>query len=107
MFRFICSAVVFGGLISAGAQARVLEVGAGKEFKQPSDAAAVARAGDTIRIAAGEYFDCATLRADKLVVEGVGDAAAVVITDKACGGKGLFITTGNGITIRNGHRPLS
>ena len=87
--------------LAGGAGARTLEVGPGKEFKQPSDAAAAARTGDTIQIQPGEYFDCATLKVNKLVVEGVGDADKVVITDKACGGKGLFITTGNGITIRN------
>jgi len=35
------------------------------------------------------------------VVEGVGDADKVVITDKACNGKALFITTGADVTIRN------
>ncbi len=35
------------------------------------------------------------------MVEGVGDADKVVITDKACNGKALFITTGADVTIRN------
>lgn len=100
--RRILPAFVFATCVLAGgAQARSLEVGPGKEFKQPSDAAAAARQGDRILIQPGEYFDCATLKANGLTVEGVGDAAKVVLTDKACGGKGIFITTGNGITIRN------
>lgn len=88
-------------LLSTPALARNLEVGPGKEFKQPSDAAAAAKPGDRILIQPGEYFDCATLRAPNLVVEGVGDPAKVVLTDKACNGKGILITTGNNITVRN------
>ena len=83
------------------AQARNLEVGAGKEFKMPSDAAAAAKTGDRIQIFPGEYFDCATLRVNNLVIEGMGDAAKVQMTDKACGGKGMLITIGNNITVRN------
>lgn len=93
--------VLAAAVLSGGAEGRTLEVGPGKEFKQPSDAAAAARQGDRILIQPGEYFDCATLKANGLTVEGVGDPAKVVLTDKTCGGKGLFITTGNGITIRN------
>ncbi len=85
----------------AGAHARTLEVGATKEYKLPSSAAAAAKDGDRIAIQPGEYFDCMTLGADKLVFEGVGDPEKIVLTDKVCGGKGLLITTGNGITIRN------
>ena len=88
-------------LFAANAQARMLEVGEGKAFKLPSLAAAAARDGDTVRIYPGEYFDCATWEASKLVVEGVGDADKIVITDKSCGGKALFITTGADVTIRN------
>ena len=83
------------------ATARTLEVGPGKEFKQPSDAIAAARSGDRVSIQPGEYFDCATVKASNIVIEGVGDPAKVVLTDKACGGKGLLIMTGNGNTVRN------
>ena len=95
--------IVVAALLAAPsiAWAKTLEVGADKEFKLPSAAIAAAKAGDTVSIQPGEYFDCATLRANKLVVEGVGDPEKVVITDKVCGGKGLFIITGNDATIRN------
>ncbi len=88
-------------LAAVGAQARTLEVGEGKAYKLPSLAAAAARDGDVVKIFPGEYFDCATWQANKLVVEGVGDADKVVITDKSCNGKALFITTGADVTIRN------
>jgi hypothetical protein len=88
-------------VLATGAQAGTLEVGATKAFKTPSAAAAVARDGDQITIQPGEYFDCAVWNANRLVVEGVGDAARIVVTDKACQGKALFVTVGDGITIRN------
>jgi hypothetical protein len=81
--------------------ARTLEVGPDKPLKQPSEAAANAQDGDTIMIAPGEYFDCAVWRADNLTIQGTGNPADTVITDKACMGKGLFITVGRNITVRN------
>jgi Right handed beta helix region len=79
--------------------ARTLEVGPDQPLKTPSAAAAIAMPGDTVDIAPGEYFDCALWTADHLTIKGKGDGA--VITDKTCQGKGLFITKGNDITIRN------
>ena len=84
---------------SAAAAAATLEVGPDQQFKAPSAAAAVAKAGDTIRIAPGEYFDCAVWSASGLTIEGQG--AGAVITDKTCEGKALFITRGDDITLRN------
>ncbi len=94
-------AILAATLLATTVHARTLEVGAGKEFPLPSAAAKAAREGDHVMIQPGEYFDCATWAAKGLTVEGVGDASKVVITDKACGGKALFITTGTDITIRN------
>ena len=88
------------GAITLPAAAATLEVGPGKKYAAPSAAAAAAADGDHIVIAAGEYFDCAIWRANNLVIEGAG-ADKTVITDKVCAGKGLFITDGNNITIRN------
>jgi hypothetical protein len=81
------------------ASARTLVVGADRELTSPSAAAAIAADGDTVAIDAGEYFDCAVWRANGLIIE--GSAANVVITDKTCDGKALFVTGGNDITIRN------
>ena len=97
MIRYALAAL----LLASTAQARTLEVGDGREFKLPSEAVKAARSGDTIQIQPGEYFDCATLGQAQLTVEGVGDASKVLITDKACGGKALFIASGADITIRN------
>lgn len=84
---------------AGAADAETLSVGPNQSFKMPSEAAAVAKPGDTISIEPGEYFDCAVWKADNLTIEGKGPG--VIITDKVCQGKGLFITTGANITVRN------
>ncbi len=82
------------------AAARTLMVGPDQAYPAPSAAAAAARDGDVVRIAKGEYFDCAIWRANNLTIEGAGPEATV-ITDKTCQGKGLFVITGNDVTVRN------
>jgi hypothetical protein len=100
----LAAALVAAGLAACGlsgpARAATLEVGAGKTYPAPSQAAAAAHDGDRIVIAAGSYFDCAVWRANDLTIEGAGPDATV-ITDKTCNGKALFITQGSNITIRN------
>ena len=85
----------------AGAHARTLEVGPGKQFKQPSDAIKAAGDGDTVSIYPGEYFDCAQVPQNRITIQGIGKAEDVVMTDKPCMGKALLITEGNDITVRN------
>lgn len=106
MFRTARPAAAFAfaaGLLCCGvsAQARVLEAGTGQTYKLPSEAIAAAQDGDTIKIAAGTYFDCAIVRASNLTIEGTGPDASAILTDKTCAGKGLLITAGHDITIRN------
>jgi hypothetical protein len=91
--------VVFVIIAAAPARTATLEVGPGKPFSMPSGAAAIANDGDHITIAPGEYVDCAVWRANNLLIEGTGPG--VVITDKTCMGKGLFVIVGNDITVRN------
>lgn len=81
------------------ADGRVLEVGPGRPFNMPSAAAAVARPGDVIRIAPGTYEDCAVWRADGIVIEGE-DAERVIIGNRICLGKGVFVITGNDVVVR-------
>jgi hypothetical protein len=81
------------------AEPRVLDVGPGRAFAMPSAAAAVARQGDVIRIARGTYEDCAVWRADGLVIEGE-DAERVVIGNRTCLSKGVFVVAGSDVTVR-------
>ena len=101
MTRSIIHLTLVALVIATSAHARTLEVGENKEFKMPSAAAAIAQDGDHVEIQPGEYFDCVVWSANKLVVEGIGDPDKVIVTDKTCQGKALFVTVGEGITIRN------
>ena len=91
--------IVTGIAIADASLAATLKVGADQPYKAPSAAAAVAKNDDHIEIEPGEYFDCAVWNADNLVIEGTGPG--VIITDKTCMGKGLFVIEGNNTTVRN------
>ena len=97
--KLLISAIAMLVLGSICCGAKTLEVGPDRYYKAPSAAAAVVADGDTVDIDPGEYFDCAVWSANGLTIEGRG--AGAVITDKTCEGKALFITRGDGITIRN------
>jgi len=101
MRHLLCAAGM--GLLLAGgaASAAELEVGQGKTYQKPSEAIKAAQSGDVIRIDGGEYFDCALVRADHLLIEGVEGGEPAVMTDSACAGKAILIAVGNDITIRN------
>lgn len=85
--------------ISVPGSAAELIVGPGLRLQQPSDAAAVVRSGDTVRILPGTYYDCAVWRADDLTIEGVGEATR--ITDRICDGKAIFVVVGSNVRIHN------
>jgi Right handed beta helix region len=91
--------ILTGIAIARPSPGATLKVGPNETHKAPSAAAAVAKNGDHIEIEPGQYFDCAVWNADDLVIEGTGPG--VVITDKTCMGKGLFVIEGNNTTVRN------
>ena len=64
---------------AASGAAAVLEVGPGKHFDKPSAAIAAAKDGDTVRVAPGEYEDCATIRQNRFTLEGVGGEVVMKI----------------------------
>ncbi len=86
-------------LSAAPAEARILTVGPGAMFPAPSAAARAAQNGDTVEIAAGTYYDCASWPQSSLTIEGTG--AGTVITDNACKGKAAFVISGNDVTVRH------
>ncbi len=78
----------------------VREVGPGKTYAVPSAAAAVAQAGDVIRIAAGEYRgDVAFWSAPNLTICGVGGRARLYANGRSAGGKAIWVISGSNITI--------
>jgi hypothetical protein len=99
-FRVAEAALAFA-LLASPSLAATLDAGAGKTYATPSAAIAAASSGDTVRIFPGQYFDCATVMASPLTIEGVGDPAGVALTDKTCQGKALLIAHGADLTVRN------
>jgi hypothetical protein len=90
--------VLLLGLASHGSAA-TLEVGPNRPLTLPSQAARIAQDGDTIAIDAGDYIDCAVWTRRNLLIEGKGRGA--VIRRRVCNDKGVFVTVGDHITLRN------
>jgi hypothetical protein len=94
----LLAAVVVAGTGAAAADAAMLKVGQNEKYPTIAGAAAIAQNGDDIVIDPGHYTECAVWHADNLVIEGAGPG--VVIGDKSCVGKGIFVIDGNNTTIR-------
>lgn len=82
------------------ASGRVLDVGPGKAYAAPSAAAAVARAGDVVRIAAGDYRgDVAIWSASHLTICGIGGRARLFADGRSAAGKAIWVVSGANTTI--------
>lgn len=88
-------------LVPASGWAKTFEVGPEKQYKTLNDGLDAAADGDRIVIDQGEHFDCAIIKLNDIVIEGAGKDGSTILTDKACAGKALLITSGDNITIRN------
>jgi Right handed beta helix region len=95
-FATLMLAVIMNAPPSLGA---TLYFGPNQTYKMPSAAAAAAKPGDHIEIAPGRYFDCAVWSVDNLVIEGTGPG--VIVTDKTCERKALFVIRADNTTVRN------
>jgi hypothetical protein len=90
------------------AAARTWEVGQGRALTSPEQAAAVAKDGDRVVFDPGIYRHCAIWQASRLTIEARLPSASVnqtvmtqtVVTGASCGDRGLFVFTGNDITVR-------
>jgi hypothetical protein len=91
-----------GQTVCDSASGRVLAVGPGQAYAVPSAAAAVARAGDVVRIAAGDYRgDVATWSVSDLRICGVGGRARLFADGRSAGGKAIWVVSGANIAIDN------
>jgi hypothetical protein len=98
MRSLLCAAFLLG---APSVMAATLEVGTGKTYAAPSAAIAAAKAGDHVVIAPGEYFDCAVVSTNNLVIEGSDPSGNAVLTDKTCQGKAILVISGKDIVVRN------
>lgn len=106
----VLGACCFGALAQGGpagapceaAAGRVLEVGPGKDYPVPSAAAAAARDGDVVRIAAGDYRgDVAVWSARNLTLCGVGGRARLYADGRSAQGKAIWVVGGADVTIQD------
>ncbi len=82
------------------AAGRLLRVGPGQQYAAPSAAAAVARDGDQIEIAAGEYSgDVAVWSANRLTIRGVNGMAHLAAAGKSAQQKAIWVIRGNDTTV--------
>ncbi|WP_295879425.1 right-handed parallel beta-helix repeat-containing protein [uncultured Thiohalocapsa sp.] len=87
---------------AAPAGARVLRVGPESELKVPSAAARVAKDGDTVEIAAGDYRgDVASWRQNRLTLRGVGGRPHLRAAGRAAEGKAIWVIKGNDVLVEN------
>jgi hypothetical protein len=78
----------------------VLNVGPGQTLALPSAAAAAARSGDVVRIAAGDYRgDVATWSASNLTLCGVGGRARLFADGRHAQGKAIWVIAGANVTV--------
>jgi hypothetical protein len=96
MHAFLICAATWALFLSR-AGATDWRVGPGKALTLPSQAAAVAKDGDTVTIEAGSYVDCATWRQNNLLLRGSGGYAHV--RDKSCGGKAIWVIAGSNTRV--------
>ena len=112
IFTFICMVSSLVAAVSAHAQMRsaapaiesnrVLRVGPLEELRVPSAAAAVARDGDRIEIAAGEYSgDVAAWNANNLHIIGVRGRPHLRAAGNNSGGKALWVIRGQNVIVEN------
>ena len=81
---------------------RVVSVGAGKMYAKPSQAAAAARDGDTVEIAAGAYpGDVAVWRASRLTLRGSGGRAVLNAHGQSAERKAIWVIEGNDTRVEN------
>lgn len=93
------AAVVAAGLAwpAGGQDERVIDVGPDEFYQVPSEVANVVQDGYTIRIAPGDYVDCASWRANDLII--VAPEGDVTVRDRTCEGKAIWVISGNDIMV--------
>jgi hypothetical protein len=95
------SVLAFAAAASAGFS-RTLEVGPGKTYAMPSLAAAAAKDGDTVLLAATVYSgDAVTWNASNLVIRAPSKFAHIKAAGANAGGKGTWVIKGSNTTVEN------
>ena len=98
-------AALLGAACLADAGAAVLTVGPGKQYAQPCAAIVVARSGDTVEITGtpGSSYkgDTCRVASSYLTIRGVGSRPHIEANGRNTDGKGVWVVTGNNVTVEN------
>jgi hypothetical protein len=97
---FIVASIIFLLAAAAPALAATLQVGTGKTYAVPSEAAAAASDGDVIEIDAGLYSgDVASWYAGNITIRGVGGMAHLEAAGENAEGKAIWVIKGDNVTV--------
>ena len=100
MHRLLAVLVMLGAPTLAAAD--TLQVGAGKPYSLPSQAAAAANDDDVIEIDAGDYSgDVAFFGQNNLTIRGVGGRAHLIAAGNHAGGKAIWVIQGDNAVIES------
>ncbi|MFA6572405.1 MAG: right-handed parallel beta-helix repeat-containing protein, partial [Bacteroidota bacterium] len=92
--------IIFFSVIST--HASVFQVGASKQYKNPSEVMSKVADGDTVEIDAGVYSkDVGRWTKNNLLIRGVGGKAHLKADGANSGGKAIWVITGNNTTVEN------
>ncbi len=93
---------IFALLLCCPALSATLSVGPERILKQPSDAARIAKNGDTVNIDAGNYSgDVAIWRQHRLTLRGTGGRAHLQANGNSAEGKATWVIKGNNVVVEN------
>lgn len=102
MKRFIPFMLILPFTFCCAASAATLAVGPERNLKHPSDAARIAKNGDTVIIDAGIYTgDVAVWRQHRLTLRGFGGRAHLQANGKSAEGKAIWVIKGNDVVVEN------
>ncbi|MDB5799910.1 MAG: hypothetical protein JWL63_849 [Rhodocyclales bacterium] len=98
--RFAAGVMVVACMSIAYAQAVTLRVGPGQRLSVPSQAAAIAKDGDTVEIEAGTYRgDVAVWTQSRLTIRGRGGMARLIADGRSAESKAIWVVRGGDISI--------
>jgi hypothetical protein len=98
--RAAALALLAAWLLPGPVAATVFEVGPDLETKTLSAVIGKLQPGDTVRLAPGEYLDCAVIATKDVTIEGAGPDRTV-LSDTTCGGKAILVISGANVTVRD------
>jgi hypothetical protein len=87
----------------AGAAAEIIQVSANSQVRTIAQAAAMAKDGDTVVIAPGDYYgDVATWTQDRLTIRaGAGGRVRLIAAGSQADGRGVWVVAGGKVTIED------